>query len=386
MSNDIISPENLRRSDRHSLAMEIMFDDKLYERTTSIASRMADAVGFTPKHLIGKPAACYAVVTRSIMWGLDPFSVAMSTYDVKGKIGFEGKLCHAILERSGRFEGRIKYEMIGDWEKIQGKFTKVKSENGEYAKAAWQDKDEEGLGVKIVAQLKGENKPIEFIFWFKQAFPRNSTLWATDPVTQIKYLAIRRFANSVVPDVFMGVPFDREDFAPDIKDVSPPSDNTALKEAFLSKGDDVKEAQEVKVKTKMDEILQPDYNKNEIAEEKAEADEPEEGEKANVEVEKQEPKESSKKDKPAANPAKGKEEVAKPKDSATTTSKPTPARVLVDEIKEKIAGAKTPAELTQIYSPYENKVLMMREEYMAEVLDCLEARQIEFDTNDTATF
>lgn len=224
---DLTRLDELRSNDRNSLSLQIMFDDKLYDRTTSIAARMADAAGFVPKHLLGKPASCYAVVMRAIVWGLDPFAVANATYPVNDKIGFEGKLCHAILERSGAFDGRIKYEMIGDWSKVQGKFTMKESakkdENGfakKYAARNWTDADEEGLGVKVIATIKGEVVPEVFTFMLKQAQPRNSTLWATDPVTQIKYLAIRRFANVVVPDIFMGVPFDVEDHE-SMKDVTP---------------------------------------------------------------------------------------------------------------------------------------------------------------------
>lgn len=211
-------------NDPDSLAMQLIFDNGLYNRTRGLAKIMAKAQGITPEHLLGKEESCYAIVTRSIMWGLDPFAVAPCTYEVKGKVGYEGKLCHAILEKSNRFEGRIKYEMIGDWSKVQGKMKVANNGNGKFWEPDWKTQDEEGLGVRIIAKFTDEEEPEDFTFMLKQANPRNSTLWATDPVTQIKYLAIRRFANSSVPDIFMGVPFDREDFGnKGFKNVTPKS-------------------------------------------------------------------------------------------------------------------------------------------------------------------
>lgn len=213
------------------LSLALMFNEDLFKRCSTVAQTMSKAVGIIPKHLIGKPETCFAVVTRSILWKLDPFSVAGSTYDVNGKHGYEGKLCRAILEKSGRFEERLRFEKLPDdeaWKRIQGKHkiaeSKKTDDNGrplKYAAQNWSDKDEEGLGVRIYYQLKGE-KPATFEFYLRQAYPRNSTLWATDPWTQLCYLASRRFANSEVPDIFMGVPFDKENVSDlEMQDVTP---------------------------------------------------------------------------------------------------------------------------------------------------------------------
>lgn len=206
-----------------NLAMELMFNEALFLRCHNIAKSMSEAKGITPIHLIGKTEACYAVVTRSILWQLDPFSVAACTYEVRGKVGYEGKLCRAILEKSGRFEERLRYEKIGDWSRIQGKTKIMQSKDkdkGSYANKGWDERDEEGLGVRICYQLKGQ-EPDCFEFYMSQAHPRNSTLWATDPWTQIQYTATRRFANSEIPDIFMGVPFDLTSNDAEMVDVTP---------------------------------------------------------------------------------------------------------------------------------------------------------------------
>src|SRR5687767_7139599 len=73
---------------RMPLALRLMFDDRLRERVHRAAEEMSKAVGFTPPHLIGKTEACLVVVTRAVTWNLDPYSVAMSTYQTPGgKVG-----------------------------------------------------------------------------------------------------------------------------------------------------------------------------------------------------------------------------------------------------------------------------------------------------------
>ena len=194
------------------IGMQIMFNDKLFDRCKQMAGYLAKAKGITPPHLIGQSEACFAVVTRSLTWKMDPYAVAQSTYATPGgKVGYEGKLVQAILENSGHLEGPVTYELIGDWTKVQGKFAIKKSQKGrDFAAATYTAKDEEGLGVIVRAQVKGEAEPRELVFMLREAFPRNSTLWATRPSQQIKYTAVRAFANTAAPGLFMGVPFSTD--------------------------------------------------------------------------------------------------------------------------------------------------------------------------------
>lgn len=208
-----------------SPAMQIMLDDRLFERAKQIATYMSKAEGFLPKHLIGRAESCFAVVTRALTWKLDPFAVAACTYQVApgANIGYEGKLCQAILENSGAIVGRVEYEHVGDWSKIQAKFRIQENAKGfKYPVPAWKDEDEEGLAVIVSAQVKGEENRRTHKFWLRQAFPRNSTLWALDPMTQICYTAVRRFASVAAPGVFMGIPFDYEPDETQMRDVTPP--------------------------------------------------------------------------------------------------------------------------------------------------------------------
>lgn len=209
-----------------SPAMAIMLNDRLFERAKDIAKYLSRAEGFIPGHLLGKPEACFAVVVRSLTWKLDPYAVAMSTYQTPGgRVGFEGKLCQAILENSGKIVGPVSFEHYGDWKKVQGKYAIKRSEKSgkEFTYPTWDRKDAEGLGVTVRAQVRGEPEPRAWSFDLVQAFPLNSTLWATDPKTQICYAAVRRFCSVAAPGLLMGVPFEGDliDPAENARDVTP---------------------------------------------------------------------------------------------------------------------------------------------------------------------
>lgn len=204
--------------------LAIMFNERLYQRCKDIATNMSQARGIVPPHLLDKPVSCFAVLTRSITWKLDPFAVAQCTYETPGgKVGYEGKLVQAILEQSGKLEGGVKYELFGDWSRIRGKFKKAKSDKGkDYFVPGWDpEKDEDGLGVRVSAQVKGEAEPRTEEFFLKSFWPRNSTLWALRPDQQIKYAAARAFSNIAMPGIMMGVPFDMDERGDGMVDITP---------------------------------------------------------------------------------------------------------------------------------------------------------------------
>lgn len=195
--------------------LAIFFNPRMYHQAKAVAVRLSEASGIVGKHLIGKPSACLAIVSRSITWNLDPFAVAQSTYETPGgKIGYEGKLVQAILENSGAVVGRITYEYKGNWEKLRGKFKMERStrpgSNTVFPVASYTEADEEGLSVIVRCQVRGETEPREEEFWMREMHPRNSTLWATRPRQQICYAAVRAFANIAAPGLLMGIPFDVE--------------------------------------------------------------------------------------------------------------------------------------------------------------------------------
>ena len=215
--NDIV--EAATAPNAMPLALALYFDERMFAAAERTAVKLSKAQGFVPRHLLGNTEACFAVVTRSFAWRMDPFEVARKTYQTPGGgIGFEGKLVQAVIENSGRLQpGGVTFEHYGDWSKVQGRFAmregKREDEHGnkvKYAAPAWTDEDAKagGCGVIVRATLRGESKPREYRMDLVQCQPRNSTLWATDPKTQICYAAVRRFASIACPGVIMGIDDD----------------------------------------------------------------------------------------------------------------------------------------------------------------------------------
>lgn len=171
-----------------------------------LAEMMAGSKVTVPHHLAGNNGDCLAVCMQSMQWGMNPFSVAQKTHLVQGNLGYEGQLVNAVVTSMAPTKDRIDFEFFGPWEKVIGKFQMETSGKGnKYAKPSWTDRDEEGVGVKVFATLRGEDKPRSIDVLLKQCWPRNSTQWATDPQQQITYVAVKKWARRYCPDVILGV-------------------------------------------------------------------------------------------------------------------------------------------------------------------------------------
>lgn len=183
------------------------------DKMMRIADMMASGRSTIPQHLQKSPGDCMAVVMQSMTWGMNPFAVAQKTHIVNGTLGYEAQLVAAVINSSGAVADRFHFEWFGDWHKIVGKFKQVESrtKTGDDGKPKkfivpdWETKDEQGLGVKVWATIKGESEPRVLELLMTQARTRNSTLWTEDPKQQIAYLAQKRWARLYAPDVILGV-------------------------------------------------------------------------------------------------------------------------------------------------------------------------------------
>jgi hypothetical protein len=206
---------------------------------------MAKSRTTIPDHLKGSPADCAAVIMQAMQWQMNPFAVAQKTHIVNGTLGYEGQLVNAAIQSSGVTRDRFNYEWFGAWEKIIGKTRVVtvpekgKKGDKDYKKAYqfhaadYDLKDEEGLGIRISATLRGETQPRELTLLLVQASVRNSPLWATDPRQQLAYLAVKRWSRLYAPDVILGVytPDELDEANREIRDITPtpvPADDRTI--------------------------------------------------------------------------------------------------------------------------------------------------------------
>ena len=194
-------------------AAALILSDASMDKMARLADLMASGRSTVPQHLQKSPGDCMAVVMQAVQWGMNPFAVAQKTHIVNDTLGYEAQLVAAVVNNSGAVKDRLHFEWFGDWHKIVGKFKQVESrtKTGDDGKPKkfivpdWEQKDEQGLGVRVWATIKGESEPRVLELLMTQARTRNSTLWTEDPKQQIAYLAQKRWARLYAPDVILGV-------------------------------------------------------------------------------------------------------------------------------------------------------------------------------------
>jgi hypothetical protein len=182
----------------------------LVERFSNL---MASATDTIPQQYRGKPGNCASVTIQALTWGMNPFAVAPKTHFVNGQIGYEAQLIIAAINTSGLLVDRLNWEWFGPWEKVIGNFVERESKSKKddfgnaqkYRVPAWSIEDEEGIGVRCSATIRGESEPRVLTILMKQARTRNSTLWADDPKQQIAYLSGKRWGRLHTPEVLFGV-------------------------------------------------------------------------------------------------------------------------------------------------------------------------------------
>lgn len=169
--NDIVKADQ-----NTSLALDV----GAMESLNKLATVMAQGVSTVPKHLQENPADCLAVCMQAHQWGMNPYAVAQKTHLVNGALGYEAQLVNAVISSSRAITGRFHYETISD-------------KKGDAC-------------VRVGAVINGD----DFITWGQPVYEKlqtvkNSPLWKTDPVQQLCYLAVKKWARLHTPDVILGV-------------------------------------------------------------------------------------------------------------------------------------------------------------------------------------
>lgn len=192
----------------------LLFSPQSMQALDNIAQVMAMGTSTVPDHFKKKPADCLAIVMQAAQWNMNPFAVAQKTHLVSGTLGYEAQLVNAVISSSTAIEGRFHYEYSDGWGVLAGKSSvqavQKNGKNGKYSVdvpvAGWSKEEENGLWVKVGAQIRGESE----IQWGEPVFlsgvlVRNSPLWVTKPDQQIAYLAVKYWARLYCPAVILGV-------------------------------------------------------------------------------------------------------------------------------------------------------------------------------------
>lgn len=199
---------------------QILDNEQQIARLQRLAEIMATAQVTVPDGIRGNVGDCFMICVQAHIWNMSPFAVAQKTFTVKGKIGYEAQLVSAVITRHALKDKPV-FVYSDDWEKVLNKFTTAKNNGKEYTVSSWKPHDENGLYVDISATLKSEDQPRTMRIYLSQAYPRQSSIWATDPKQQLAYTAIKKFARLHCPECILGV-MDQDDIeSVQEKDVTP---------------------------------------------------------------------------------------------------------------------------------------------------------------------
>jgi hypothetical protein len=168
-----------------------VFDTATFEHMSRVALAMGKA-SLMPKHLRGANteeaiANAFLIVNMAYQLKVDPFRLAQSSYELHGKIGFEGKLMHAVVERLVGQGFEFEYTGSGDnreitvtnRRRIDGTVRSIRGTVGQ-----WKTYEKDGKTVK------GN--------------------WRLDPDKQLRYRGIMEWARAWEPGVITGVMTDDE--------------------------------------------------------------------------------------------------------------------------------------------------------------------------------
>jgi len=137
------------------------------------------------EHLRGNVGDCLFIVSKAIHHRLEPYSLAMMSYGVNGRMQFEAKFSVALIHASGVLKERLRYSYTGEGEERR---------------------------CKVTGHFRNEETPQEYETPpLRQITPKKSPLWQTDPDQQLAYFAARAFGRRHCPEVIAGFFFEGDD-------------------------------------------------------------------------------------------------------------------------------------------------------------------------------
>jgi hypothetical protein len=138
--------------------------------------KMLAQSSMVPVHLQGEAADCALVVSQAMQWGLNPLIVAQSCYTARGKVGYEGKLIAALVNRG--LARKLNYKFSGDGHSLR---------------------------VVVSGVMKGEHdeRTVEGS-WGDWSNERNPA-WKTMPKQMMVYRGAREWARRHNPGVISGI-------------------------------------------------------------------------------------------------------------------------------------------------------------------------------------
>lgn len=158
-----------------------LLDTARYEHIWRIATSMA-AASLIPKHLKGTSieqgrANCFLVTNQALRWGMDPFAVAPETYEVGGKLAYQGKLVAAVINARAGLKKRLSYDFAGKGD---------------------------SMTITVSGTFHCEDKARTITLSVGDARTTNQ-MWTKDPEQKLVYSGSVKWARRHAPEILLGV-------------------------------------------------------------------------------------------------------------------------------------------------------------------------------------
>jgi hypothetical protein len=143
------------------------------------AIRLAKAMSTIPelpKHLHDSVGTCLMVVDQAMRWRMSPFAVAQHSFNIGGKMGYEGKIMAAAVESTGAIVGGFDYKWAG----------------------AGDDRT-----ITVSATRAGESEPRTMTIRLGDVKTTNE-MWKKQPDQQLVYSGCRNWARRWTPAALLG--------------------------------------------------------------------------------------------------------------------------------------------------------------------------------------
>ena len=163
-----------------------LFDTAKFEHMYRIAKLMSSS-DLVPGHLKDKEANCMLITQQALRWKMDPFALAVGTFVVSNKLGYEGKVVAAVVNTRAKLKERLKYDISGKGQECS-------------------------VVVRGTFSGETEERTVDAYWAEGAAMSPHGAKWKQPGMEsqQLCYYAVRKWARRHCPELILGVLSDDE--------------------------------------------------------------------------------------------------------------------------------------------------------------------------------
>jgi hypothetical protein len=155
-------------------------------------AKMLARCGFLPAHLRWATdpdrtvANAFMLICKADQWKMSEYDLGPHTFERNGRLCFDGLVIAAVVQNSGKLQGRLTFTHVGSGAGMLG---------------------------TVSGALKGAKAPVscQVSPW---TGPTRSNAWDTDPVQMLWYRGVRQWARLYLPEIFFQIDGGEDEATP----------------------------------------------------------------------------------------------------------------------------------------------------------------------------